>query len=195
MTAPLQPGDVPDELAHLLTRHELIERLGEQIFNFADRAEWREVLLVRCEELAQDVVATLLALGWRRPEGHTAPPSSDVPDELLEVALAGYMRWVRERPDRYSPPAHTDAAAVILAAVLPAHEAMIRAKVAEELLADAASHRRTAERRATNPEILKRAQTLEAAARRITRRLIAPAGPPRDPHATGLITEDEAGGA
>lgn len=98
----------------------------------------------------------------------------DVPDELARTAVEGY----------YGHAVPDGGFAVLrgpwqeaLAAVLPEHEQQVRAKVAEELRADAAAHRRLVARKPTEYDEarLARATCLDDAASRISRGEPAPA--------------------
>jgi hypothetical protein len=68
-------------------------------------------------------------------------PGQDVPDELLQLVAELFGRWYGQGLD------FTDEARTLLAAVLPAHEAMVRVKVSGELFALAAQAPDTSSRR------------------------------------------------
>jgi hypothetical protein len=104
----------------------------------------------------------------------TAQPQH-VPDELL---LAGLIEANRDHHHVPAGPAitdhpddHVEWLRAALSAVLPVHEAEVRAKVAEELRAEADAHRRLVARMpsAHDEARLARAKTLDDAAGRIGR--------------------------
>ncbi|WP_119728355.1 hypothetical protein [Thermomonospora amylolytica] len=100
----------------------------------------------------------------------------DVPADLIEIVADimfddAHENCGEEPCPGNTRPWHEEQARTYLAAVLPAHEAMVRAKVADELRADADAHRSLVTRKPSEHDAarLARARTLDDAATRITR--------------------------